>query len=150
MALISKLPGLWFEKYTSLQAEFGLRLITEVEKGDKVRQTNVHKVKNISEKAGLKFPRGSELGENVYWQFVSYFTRPFDAQKFFQKKKIDTSTTSLLQISNLPGSPYQGNTPNASHFHSRGLFIPAYPGLKNYEVEHIAKSLVESAQERLV
>ncbi len=145
--MLASLPEAWFEQYTSLQAELGLTLLPQVEEGDSVRAKNVQTIKSWSTDTGFRFPKGALKSENVYWQFVAYCENPLVMQKYLQSKRIDSSTTSLVYISNLPSYPYQGLTPNAETLHSNGMFIPAYPGLSQVEIRHIATVLNQSKTE---
>jgi dTDP-4-amino-4,6-dideoxygalactose transaminase len=105
------------------------------------RVRNVEAVKTQPECQAFQFPRGVQNGENVYWQMMIFVKSATNAQKFFQSHGVDTSTTSLVNISNLPSYPYQGITPKANEIHKNGLFLPAYPGLPKKDVQHIACTL---------
>ena len=145
--MLKSLPGEWFTRYTSFQAKIGIKLLSEVERGDKIRIRNVELVKSLTKTTKLRFPKGVPNSHNVYWQLMTYVKDPIAAQLYLHTQKIDTSTTSLVNISNLPAYPIQGETPNANFIHSNGLFIPAFPGVSEKEIHYIAKTLHEPATE---
>jgi dTDP-4-amino-4,6-dideoxygalactose transaminase len=138
--MLKSLPAEWFTRYTSFQAKIGLQLISGVEPEDKTRIKNVELVKSLTKTTKLRFPVGVPNSRNVYWQLMTYVRDPLAAQLHLHKRRIDTSTTSLVNISNLPAYPFQGMTPNANFIHSNGLFIPAFPGVSEQEIHHIAQT----------
>ena len=93
----------------------------------------------------LRFPRGAPDGRNVYWQLVCYVDDPYDAQAFLGKRGVDTSTTSLEKISDLPAYPYRGETPSADRLYTNGLLIPAYPRLAPEDLERVRSAIREYA-----
>lgn len=139
LEMIKRLPADWFTKFTSLQAEVGMELIEKVDTEDRIRRSNVEKIKLTSVKAKNRFPKGIPAAENVYWQFMAYFDKPYQIQKIMHSNKIDTSTTSLIHVANLPKYPYKAETPNARKLHVNGLFIPSYPGLSENDINHISR-----------
>ena len=139
--MIKSLPADWFKAFTSFQAKVGLKQIDLIAKSDSKRVSNVEYIKEHS--SHIQFPRGVKGGENVYWQLIAYFNKPGETQQRFHNNKVDTSTTSLVQISNLPSYPYQGDTPNADRLYTNGLFIPAYPGLSQNDLANIVSVLNE-------
>ncbi len=140
-SMLKNIPDEWFSKYTSLQADIGLKILPHIEAGDQERVQNVELVKSLAKGPAHRFPMGVQNSQNVYWQMMVYVSSAEKAQKFFQLNKVDTSTTSLVNISNLPSYPYQGHTPNAAEIHKNGLFLPAYPGLPKKDVQHIVQTL---------
>jgi perosamine synthetase len=141
--IIKSLPENWFEKYTSFQAELGLKLLSTIQNTDQVRIQNVEYLK--SSMHSVVYPNGVDDTNNVYWQLVVFFKNPIDTQKLMHKMGVDTSTTSLEKISSLGGYPYYGETPNADYLHSNGLFIPSFPGLSMkdlYRISHVANHSV--------
>ncbi len=145
--MISVLPKEWFVGYSSFQAEVGGKLLMEVPQGNRERIKNVEKIKQQA--PDTKFPTGIDGAENVYWQLPAYFDEPYTAQKFLSEKGVDTSTTSLELISDLPAYPDQGITPVARKIYDAGLFIPAYPGLSDGDINRICCALNRySAQDR--
>lgn len=137
--MIKHLPKNWFAGYSSLQAEAGERFLIKVTDGNRIRIKNVNSIKKKASRT--KFPNGVDGAHNVYWQLPAYFEKPFAAQRFLSKYGVDTSTTSLELISNLPAYPYQAATPAASRIFHSGLFIPAYPGLSAADIDRICKAL---------
>jgi perosamine synthetase len=139
--LLARIPAAWFHRFSSLQAEVGLRLLSEVEAGDAARRKHVGELKELLKASRLRFPEGVPGAGNVYWQLVAQVKDAKRAQRFLHARGIDTSTTSLTHIAALPNSPHQGDTPWAKELHENGLFIPAYPGLRDSDVRHMAAAL---------
>ncbi len=137
--MITELPNEWFCAYTSLQAQVGLEMLVELEKLDRERLQNVAEIKAAV--TSIDFPRGSEGGTPVYWQLLAYFSDPAATQQRWHGNKIDTATTSLLKISDLPAYPYHGDTPNADRLYSNSLFIPCFPGLDAGDLQRIIRAL---------
>ncbi len=141
VTLLPRLPAAWFHRYSALQAELGLRLLPGVVDGDARRRAIVERIKHRLRDSPLRFPRGVEGGENVYWQLLVHVRDAPTAQRLLHAHGIDTSTTSLTHIAALPQSPFPADTPTASAVHAHGLFIPAYPRLHDEDVDHIADIL---------
>jgi perosamine synthetase len=134
--MILELPKNWFEKYTSFQAQIGLKYLNEVESMDSARILNVEYIK--SKLNLLSFPEERPNAKNVYWQLVFFFNNPKTFQKSMQNKKVDTASTSLELISELSHYPFQADTPNANYLCKHGMFIPCYPGLSKHDLKHIS------------
>jgi len=143
--MIDKMPSEWFTGYSSFQAKLGTKLISGVESNDSTRIANVEFIKERAK--GANFPKGADETHNVYWQFAVYFDNPVETQKFFHEKRIDTSTTSLVKISNLPAYPVQAFTPNADRLHDNGVLIPSYHRLFPEELEKISSAMNQKVAE---
>jgi len=137
---IESLPGIWFEKFTSFQAKFGILEIEGLSKTDFSRISYANLVKNTTNNF-LNFPNGDRRATNVYWQLVTFIDNAIDSQKKLRDHGIDSSTTSLLVISNLENYPYKKITPNAIKLHDCGLLIPCFPQIANKQIDHILKVL---------
>tara|TARA_Y100001970_G_scaffold289928_1_gene421810 strand:- start:5030 stop:6265 length:1236 start_codon:yes stop_codon:yes gene_type:complete len=137
---LNELPKVWFESFTSFQAYIGLKYISYVDLNDDKRIFNVNYIKSNTN--NLKYPLGNkEQSYNVYWQFITYFENFEKIQKNFIKNRIDTASTSLELISSLKSYPNSKFMPNASYLHKNGIFIPSYPGIKDFELERICKTI---------
>lgn len=137
--MIKSLPKHWFERYTSFQANIGLKYLNTIQGSDKERVKNVEHLK-IS-MPSVKIPNGAPNSTNVYWQLVAFFKNPIVMQKSMHRMGVDTSTTSLENISSLSEYSYHGETPNADYLHNNGLFIPAYPGLSSRDLQNISRAV---------
>ena len=136
---IKNLSTEWFNKYTSFQAKIGSKTLDKVSALDEIRINNVSKI--ISNVDKLATPKGNGKGKNVYWQFAFYSDNARIDQEYLHANKIDTSTTSLVNISSLTLYPHQGITPNADKLYKTGLFIPSYHRLKDRDIYHIINVL---------
>ena len=133
--MISELPEEWFHRYSSFQARVGLDALRTLEEVDFKRIANVERIKHGAK--GLRVPKGVQGGRNVYWQFLVYFDNPLRVQRTLHSVKIDTASTSLMKISNLPAYPVQGYTPNADQLYTNSLFIPAHHNLEFDDIEAV-------------
>jgi|APSaa5957512535_1039671.scaffolds.fasta_scaffold02521_9 perosamine synthetase len=143
--MIKSLPKHWFERYTSFQANIGLKYLSTIQNSDQERVKNVEHLK--SNMPLVKFPNGTPNSTNVYWQLVAFFKNPIAMQKSMHKMGVDTSTTSLEKISSLSGYAYHGETPNADYLYNNGLFIPAYPGLSSKDLQNISRVVSTGVKE---
>lgn len=137
---IIKLPDTWFQKFSSLQAEVGIRQMKDLKNNDKIRINNVKKFTECL--SNINFPIDDYPSKSVYWQLVALF--PNQDQKIrniFHKNRIDTSKSSLTQISNLPAYSIKSHTPNAQLVLENGYFIPSYPNLSETEIKRIINAL---------
>jgi len=148
--LLAELPKAWFHRYSSLQAELGLRLLPTVAAGDDARVKHVERIKALLRASQVRFPRGVAGARNVYWQLVTHVHDARRAQRFLHARGIDTSTTSLTHVAALPDSPYRADTPWAKSIHANALVIPAYPGLRDSDVSRIAAALNRSDTDSLL
>ena len=128
-----------FYAYTSFQAKVGLNLLKSVFKKDKIRIDNVNYIK--SQLKNIDFPEGDISGNNVYWQFVFFPKDASKAQDHMHKNKIDTATSSLVNLSSLKNYGYENICPKAQYIYTTGLFIPSYHSLKKKELKNIANIL---------
>lgn len=131
---LSKLPGVWFSRYSSLQAKIGLAHIDGVSASDQIRIDNANFLK-----AGCdldKFPKTTKSSVNVYWQLVM-MQDPKKAQEVFASYGIDTATTSLELVSALDNYPNKAKTPVAEKVYYNGIFLPCFPGLSKVDLERI-------------
>ena len=133
--MLNKLPDIWFCTYTSFQAKIGLKLLERVETSNLKRIKNAELIKDNVK--GINFPKGVLNGRNVYWQLVAFFEDASVIQRFLHSHKIDTATTSLELVSSLNKYPYKRSTPNAKNLYLNGLFVPAFPGLKQSDLNRI-------------
>lgn len=145
--MVSSLPKAWFQRYSSLQAKLGQKLINHVVTYDAKRINNVEFLKKTCN--NLSFPLKEENTKNVYWQLVLFFKNPEGVQKIMHKNGIDTATTSLEKISNLKDYPFRNATPNADLIYTNGLFIPTFPGLSDKELHHVSVVLNNDTIEKL-
>ena len=136
---LQELPFEWFTSFTSVQAKVGIQQLGQVDGKDKKR---VEAIESITSSLGaLKRPVGSHLGKNVYWQFIVYADSFQRSQKNLRKYKVDTATTSLVQISNLPKYPFMKRTANAAKLYNDGAYLPCYHQLRRKQIERIAQAL---------
>ena len=136
---LHELPSEWFTSFTSIQAKVGIQQLGQVAGKDKKR---VEAIESITHSLGaLKRPVGSHLGKNVYWQFIVYADSFQRSQKNLRKHKVDTATTSLVQISNLPKYPFMKRTVNAAKLYNDGAYLPCYHQLRRKQIERIAHAL---------
>lgn len=136
---LQELPSEWFTSFTSVQAKVGIQQLDQVAGKDRKR---VEAIESITRSLGaLKRPVGSGLGKNVYWQFIVYADSFQRSQKNLRKYKVDTATTSLVQISNLPKYPFMKRTVNAAKLYNDGAYLPCYHQLRPKQIERIAQAL---------
>mgnify|MGYP001465613872 CR=1 FL=1 len=136
---LSKLPKIWFNKYSSIQACIGLEHINKCKNNDKKRIHNVNKIKqNVSKNF---FPKIIDQSFNVYWQLLVLVPNAEECQKYLSQKGIDSASTSLELLSSLEDYPNKVKLPNAIRIYNNGILIPCYPTLKEEELEYICKCL---------
>jgi len=138
-AMILSLPAEWFCSYSSFQAAIGLELLERLTMIDTARIANAEKIKQRVK--AIRFPKGVPNGENVYWQLLAYLDEPLSFQRKLHKLNVDTASTSLMKISNLPAYPVQGHTPNADRLYTSSLFIPAHHNLSEGDIEYVISAV---------
>ena len=134
---ISKLPELWFRRFTSEQARIGIHHLIMAQDLDSKRISNVDAIKEI---CGLNwFPKTLPKSKNVYWQFICLVNDSLFAQSFFSKKGVDVATSSLELVCELSEYPNQAHLPQASRIHKNGIFIPCHPDLSREDIERVSR-----------
>lgn len=128
------LPRSWFSSYSSVQANIGLKQITDVVLTDSVRVSNAKFLKSKCD--AERFPKTTSESTNVYWQLVM-LQDPKKAQDIFARYGIDTATTSLELVSSLKKYPNQALMPVAEKVYYSGIFLPCFPGLTRDDLERI-------------
>ena len=136
---LNGLPPEWFTSFTSIQAKVGIQQLDQVVAKDKSRVRAIEEITRSS--SSYKRPIGSFRGKNVYWQFIVYVDSFHRSQKNLRKFKVDTATTSLVQISNLPKYPVIKQTVNAAKLYNNGAYLPCYHQLRRKQIQRIAKAL---------
>ena len=135
---LSKLPRIWFCKYSSIQARIGLAHIDDVLADDKTRVSNVEFLKANCGTA--RFPATTARSGNVYWQLIMLVPNAIDGQAFFARRGIDSATSSLELVCALKDYPNRSNLPIAESVYRNGLFIPCFPNLSRADLERIAQT----------
>jgi dTDP-4-amino-4,6-dideoxygalactose transaminase len=144
---VAKLPGLWFTRYTSVQAGIALENMPWVSKGDEMRVSNVETLKFRSGVEG--FPKTTPLSRNVYWQLILPVPDAHVAQAFLAKVDIDSATSSLELVCALQDYPNRAVLPVAENIYRNGIFIPCFPNLSRGELERISTALKKFFQEKV-
>ena len=136
---VENLPKFWFEKYSSFQSKVGLYEIKNLVKKDEKRIKNVNSIissnKHLVKKLKLSGDR-----KHVFWQFILLVKNVDYVRELFQENRIDTSTSSLILLSNLEYIE-RTETPNANFLLQNGLFIPTYPSLNQKHLKRIKNVL---------
>jgi len=140
---IEEIPKSWLYTFDPLQAEFGFRELSTLEKNDAHRINNVHKIKKILKDAGkeMVYPMERKDSKCVFWQFSIYFNNALKTQDKLHKNNVDSATTSLMLISTLPYLQHQYKMPVAENIHNNLLIVPAFPGLTKNDINLIGKAL---------
>ena len=136
---LSKLPLVWFTRYSELQASIGLKKISTVNKYDAQRIANVEVIKNECPTA--KFPKTTPNSKNVYWQLILPLNDAYKGQEFLASYGIDSATSSLELVSSLNGYPGKIYLPIAEDVYKNGLFIPCFPNLSENDLSRISQTL---------
>ena len=133
---IKKLPSFWFQRYTSLQAEAGVKFLKSLEINDEKR---IEFAKEIKQKLKntISFPKVNENSKNVYWQLLAYSQNPINTKKKLILKGIDVSSTSLIMINKLKAYGYDIHLKNVDKIYNKSLFIPCFAKLKKSQVDNI-------------
>lgn len=141
VTMIPALPPSWLIQYTSFQAKVALRLLPRVEQNDNARRCHVNEIKSKCRQ--LDYPGGTQLATNTYWQFVSYLAQPHSDRRQLQQSCVDVARTSLMFLPSLVHYPYSADLPVADYIYQHGHFIPAYPVLRDRDIERLALALNE-------
>jgi perosamine synthetase len=138
---LSKLPRIWFCKYSSIQAKIGLAHIDSVLADDKARVSNVEFLRANCGTA--RFPATTAMSGNVYWQLILLVPNAVEAQAFFARRGIDSATSSLELVCDLKEYPNRVALPVAERVYRNGIFIPCFPDLSRADMERIAETTRE-------
>ena len=137
---LKKLPKLWFNAFSSLQAEIGIECIKAISSNDECRISNAEYLRSIFND---RFPRTHKNSRNVYWQLLMHTVNAQHARIFFGRKGIDVATTSLELISGLSHYPNKIDLPIAHNIYFNGIFIPCFPSVSNADRKCIEKAIKE-------
>jgi perosamine synthetase len=133
---IKKLPNFWFQRYTSLQAEAGVKFLKSLKINDEKR---IEFAKEIKQKLKntVSFPKVNENSKNMYWQLLAYSQNPINTKKKLILKGIDVSSTSLIMINKLRSYGYDIHLKNVDKIYNKSLFIPCFAKLKKSQIDNI-------------
>jgi len=140
---VNNMPLDWTYKFTSLQAQRGLKELQKVNKVDKAKIYNVEKFRKIIEKKFFDIlPKELDTSFNVYWQYPIYIK---DTQKFLNYIKeynIDMGTTNLSLCSYLDIYPeFMKETKNALLVKEHYMFVPTYQGLSKDNIVYVSQTI---------
>jgi len=135
---LAELPGAWFHRYTSLQAEIAISELPRVAKKDQRRIRHVHEIDSLAPNSARI--RGEHNQRHVNWQLV--VVEDFDrARRHFSRSRIDCATTSLVLLTDLPEYPGQRPTPVARAIYERGVYLPCFHQIRRDESMRIGNAL---------
>jgi perosamine synthetase len=132
-----KLPNLWFQKITSLQAEAGLKFIKRVKLDDDKRIKNASKIINFFNRKS--FPCKNKNSHNVYWQLCLIHGKSELIQKKLLSKGIDIASPSIALLS----KSITSRNLVANNLYKNIIFIPCYPSLRENELNLICHNLTK-------
>jgi len=140
---VNSMPLDWTYKFTSLQAQRGLKELQNVNEVDSSKIENVKIFRKIIEEKFFDIlPKELDSSFNVYWQYPIYIK---DTQKFLDYIKeynIDMGTTNLSLCSNLDIYPeFMKETENALLVKEHYLFVPTYKGLSKDKIIYVAQTI---------
>lgn len=136
---IGSLPASWFRKYTSVQAQVALSQLPQVAGKDRLRVGKIERLDSLSNWSDC--PSSHPQSAAVHWQHIVYADDPLKFIESMAKYGVDCTTTSLVQISNLPAYPYRSITPNGNRLFRTGVYLPCYHQMTEWEVERVARAL---------
>ena len=137
--MLTKLPSIWFTKFSSIQANIGLKMIKKIESIDSKRILNANLIKSkIGENFFARTPLASK---NVFWQLIILVNDSKLFHKFCLTKGIDVATSSLELISSLKNYPGRVDLKVASNIYKNGCIIPCNHLLKEKEIERISRNI---------
>jgi len=136
---IKSLPKIWFQKYTSLQASIGIKKLSQIKTEDKKRIAIAERIKKVSLKKLIEFPKGEIFCSNVYWQLLIYTVNPKKLRYSLIKKGIDTSSTSLEKICSLGAYGFNLILPNVEKIYHNTLFLPCFSKMNKKQEQKIYK-----------
>lgn len=118
------LPNVWFSKFTSLQASYGIELLKNV---DQINSCLINNSKYIKSKIGERyFCEDTIYAKNVYWQLPFISTKSKFIQNKLIFKNIDVASPSIQFLGDLKNI----NLPVSKRIYYNCIFIPSYPSLK--------------------
>ena len=138
---LSSLPAIWFQKYTSVQANFALKQLPQVKAKDSLRTGRISRLNSLGGWADK--PVSHAESTPVHWQHIVYTENPTEFIRRMANRGIDCTTTSLVQISNLREYPYRASTPSGDRLFRTGVYLPCYHQLTEQEIDRIASALDE-------
>ena len=126
------IPSLWFTSFTSLQAEFGSKLLNTVKFYDRKRISNVMKIK---EGVGKQFfPTIEKRSFNVFWQLAFINKKSEKIRLFALSKNIDIARPSIQLLSNILKT---ARLKRSRNIYDNLILIPSYHSLNAIEVSKI-------------
>lgn len=137
---IKSLPSEWFQRYTSVQAQLGLRRLSKVAELDESRIKIGEKFANLE----VDFPslRSEKPARSVYWQYIVYPQNFKRFQRHLASYGIDCSQSSLINISSLENYGWLNESFTAKWLYDHAVYIPCYSNLTEKELSKISNALV--------
>lgn len=138
------LPNTWFNKFSSLQANIGLKVIKEIDQRDNSR---IEFAREVIQSIGKEYFADDKYNNNVYWQLIFQVKDTQHFQKFCLGRGVDIATSSLLLISDLPN--YKGRTQlkDASNLYHNGCLIPCNSRLNSKDRKRLSNILEDYIEE---
>jgi len=137
---VYSMPNDWSYRFTSLQAQRGLKQLDLVDELDQAKISNVNLFREIiaNENAHL-LPNELNESKNIYWQYPIYIKKTDKFLDYIKKNNMDMGLTNLSLCSHLDIYPkYVKDTPNACKVKMHYLFVPAHQGLSKNTIKYIS------------
>tara|TARA_Y100000590_G_scaffold469529_1_gene657620 strand:- start:59390 stop:60658 length:1269 start_codon:yes stop_codon:yes gene_type:complete len=134
--LSEEVPADMLYKYSSLQAEIGLKRLSYLERVEKRR---IYFAKLCESKLTIpeknRFKRSEQ--EHVFWKFPVYCEDWITLQKYLMDRGIDSARSNLPCLSDLDYLKSSDKTPVAQALVKNSIYIPLHFYLKDDEIEFV-------------
>jgi dTDP-4-amino-4,6-dideoxygalactose transaminase len=151
---VENMPDDWSYRFTSLQAQRGLKQLKLVDKLDKNKIDNVNLFRELVTDKNLNIlPKELDGSKNVYWQYPICIKNVDRFIEYLKENNIDMGLTNLSLCSHLDIYPlFVKKTPNAYKVKNQYLFVPTYQGLSKDKVKYISiiiKDFLEKIDDKI-
>lgn len=138
--LLKKIPSIWFQSYTSLQAVHGIKFIDRVKKTNKIRRNNVYKIQqNIGQEF---FCTTTKYSQNVYWQCAFFSKNYKKIQNESLYSNIDIARPSIMLLTSI----FNLKNFKANKIYEKILLLPCYHTLKKSDLKRIILTIKKICQ----
>ena len=135
---ITKLPKIWFDHFSSFQAQIGMREIRQLNTKDTRRRTIARK---YTSELNLQGPRGTEEDFSTYWQYISIERMATKFRNYLNENQIDCATTSLTNLTKLPSYNLNLELQYTDEIYFKGVYLPCYHQLTNSQQNRIISTI---------
>ncbi|NFV81583.1 DegT/DnrJ/EryC1/StrS family aminotransferase [Magnetospirillum aberrantis] len=145
VVLRDRLPPVFRERFTAVQARLGMSLLPDLDARESKRQAAGRLLRSLIEPDGkVALPPQCDSADNGYWLFPLVVEDPARLKAALSRQGVDSAPMLLAALSTEAAFAGMGfSAPNAEWTRAHTLFVPMYPTLDETDIRRIAAAIAD-------